>query len=86
MAAAAAAEEKREAAEAEVVAADFNHATSGWRNPWTENKLNDAKEKLKDAEAELKYIIQRGGGRRYKSKRHKRTSKRHKRTSKRHKK
>jgi len=86
MEAAAAAEEEVEAAKEEVVAADMRHATSGWHNPWTENKLNDAKERLKDAEADLKYIIQKSGGRRYKSKRHKRTSKRHKRTSKRHKK
>jgi hypothetical protein len=82
---AAAAEAKVEAAEAALLEADKMHAISGWSNPQTEKVLYDATKKLKRANDELKHILERSGGRRYKSKRHKRTSKRHKRTSKRHK-
>jgi hypothetical protein len=85
MYAAAEAEAEVEAAEAAVVAADKMHGVSGWRNPHTEKVLDDAMRKLKRANEVLKHIIEKSGGRRYKSKRHKRTSKRHKRTSKRHK-
>jgi hypothetical protein len=77
-------------AEAAVNRADNRFATSGRQNPLRENELHEAKKMLKYANDVLESIKQKcgkkSGGRRYKSKRHKRTSKRHKRTSKRHKK
>jgi hypothetical protein len=51
-----------------------------------EAEVIEARRRLKNAKDVLTPIIKQSGGRRYKSKRHKRTSKRHKRTSKRHKK
>jgi hypothetical protein len=86
-AAVAEAEVEAAVAEAEKAAekADKMHAISGERYPETEKVLHDARRKLKRANDALQNIIEQSGGRRYKSKRHKRTSKRHKRTSKRHK-
>jgi hypothetical protein len=50
-----------------------------------EAEVIEARRMLTNAKEVLIPIIKKSGGRRYKSKRHKRTSKRHKRTSKRHK-
>ena len=76
-------------AETAVERADKRYAGSGWQNPRYENELIEARKTLKYANDVLEIIKkkcgERSGGRRYKSKRHKRTSKRHKRTSKRHK-